>query len=334
MLRVEYGSAGVGRTRFVSSPVTNLIVAFHLNQPDKKVRPGMDRWWQDARRHIPDKARPLLGLINACPHYLPALLAPEVPVESVWSRRSLDDELDALRAVSEDRIAVDLANFEALGVVGKESRIVAELRDEGVSLIPDLVDAVQGLFKSCFEPDWPDLHRRIETEIAIRGRQMATAGPAAVLNSIHPNLCWHDDFLIYDSQTEWTQENPGGRGFVFEPMLLHRTAGIYATITPADTGQLVFCYPILETAAVAAGSRPSDALSALLGAGRARALRAVGSGASTSELAARLGVKPSTASEHAAAIRAAGLIITVREGQSVRHMLTDLGSGLLNANSE
>lgn len=49
----------------------------------------------------------------------------------------------------------------------------------------------------------------------------------------------------------------------------------------------------------------------------------------TSGLARRLAVSDATASAHAAALRGAGLITTVRAGRSVRHRRTDLGSLLV-----
>jgi DNA-binding transcriptional ArsR family regulator len=82
----------------------------------------------------------------------------------------------------------------------------------------------------------------------------------------------------------------------------------------------------------AAVLRDGDGLAGLIGAGRARALRAIGVGCTTGELAARLGVSAPTASQHTAALRNADLIVTVREGQRVRHLLTDLGDALLSAN--
>jgi DNA-binding transcriptional ArsR family regulator len=66
---------------------------------------------------------------------------------------------------------------------------------------------------------------------------------------------------------------------------------------------------------------------------RARALRAIGDGATTTTgLAQRLGVTPPTASEHAAALRNAGLITTRRSGRKVHHQLTAIGANLVAAN--
>ncbi|MGD0064309.1 MAG: helix-turn-helix domain-containing protein [Streptosporangiaceae bacterium] len=65
-------------------------------------------------------------------------------------------------------------------------------------------------------------------------------------------------------------------------------------------------------------------------AGPARALRALHDPRSTTELAARLGISVSAASEHATALRGARLIRTDRDGRAVRHSLTVLGRALLS----
>ncbi|MGB8943038.1 MAG: winged helix-turn-helix domain-containing protein [Streptomyces sp.] len=51
----------------------------------------------------------------------------------------------------------------------------------------------------------------------------------------------------------------------------------------------------------------------------------------TSELARHAGVSLSSASEHAAVLRNAGLVASVPERQQVRHTLRQLGADLVNA---
>lgn len=82
----------------------------------------------------------------------------------------------------------------------------------------------------------------------------------------------------------------------------------------------------------AAADEGRDALTVLLGRGRAAALRAIASGCSTQELAARLHVSAPSASAQAAVLREAGLIATLRNGRSVQHTATTLGARLLEAN--
>jgi DNA-binding transcriptional ArsR family regulator len=60
-------------------------------------------------------------------------------------------------------------------------------------------------------------------------------------------------------------------------------------------------------------------------------LRAVADGCTTTELAYRVGISPSAASQHASVLREAGLIITCRQGSAVLHVLTPLGAELLQA---
>jgi DNA-binding transcriptional ArsR family regulator len=73
-------------------------------------------------------------------------------------------------------------------------------------------------------------------------------------------------------------------------------------------------------------------LAGLLGHTRAAVLHALRTPHSTTELAARVGTSAPSASQHATALRASGLVQTVRRGRSVHHSLTPLGRGLLNGN--
>ncbi|MET7703237.1 winged helix-turn-helix domain-containing protein [Streptomyces sp. NPDC005485] len=69
------------------------------------------------------------------------------------------------------------------------------------------------------------------------------------------------------------------------------------------------------------------ALRSLLGAGRAETLKAIvtSGGATGRQLASLLGVSDAAASRHAAVLRRAGLIRTLRTGQAVKHVATPLG---------
>jgi predicted transcriptional regulator len=122
-----------------------------------------------------------------------------------------------------------------------------------------------------------------------------------------------------------------GRGLLLQPSVFCWRMPI-TRLDPAD--QPVLVYPITTTdqsfgpqhRAVATG-----ALTRLLGRTRCAALEACESGTTTGELATRLGIAPSTASEHVSVLRRAGLVATRTEGIAVRHRITDLGHRLLNA---
>jgi DNA-binding MarR family transcriptional regulator len=79
-----------------------------------------------------------------------------------------------------------------------------------------------------------------------------------------------------------------------------------------------------------AGATARSSLAALLGRTRAAVLDAVAAGpCTTSELARRAGVSVPSASEHAAVLRDADLIVTSRVGRAVLHTVTPLGASLL-----
>jgi DNA-binding transcriptional ArsR family regulator len=80
------------------------------------------------------------------------------------------------------------------------------------------------------------------------------------------------------------------------------------------------------------GPRPRGAaLAALVGRTRAAVLRTIADGCTTTELAERVGISLAAASQHASVLRGAGLITTRRQGQAVLHVLTPLGTELLEA---
>jgi DNA-binding transcriptional ArsR family regulator len=58
-------------------------------------------------------------------------------------------------------------------------------------------------------------------------------------------------------------------------------------------------------------------------------LDVVGDGALTSEVARRLGISPAAASQHTTVLRNAGLLLSQRDRNMVRHTLTPLGRALL-----
>jgi DNA-binding transcriptional ArsR family regulator len=73
------------------------------------------------------------------------------------------------------------------------------------------------------------------------------------------------------------------------------------------------------------------ALAALVGRNRAAVLSAIAHGCTTTELAGRVGISLTAASQHASVLRNAGLITTRRQGSAVLHVLTPLGAELLRA---
>ena len=126
----------------------------------------------------------------------------------------------------------------------------------------------------------------------------------------------------------------GGRGIALVPSVfvdamphLHQhpidpTAPPWLVLPPAEAR--------FAQASLWAVRRPREAaLAALVGRNRAAVLSAVAGGCTTTELAGRVGISLAAASQHASVLRNAGLITTHRQGSAVRHVLTPLGTELL-----
>ncbi|MFE0459467.1 ArsR/SmtB family transcription factor [Kitasatospora sp. NPDC058965] len=328
MLEIGFGVSDVARTAFAVSPLEQLLTgiadAGHHCVAGSVRRA---RWWRRVRQHVPRQAECLLELLNADPEEVPDFLC----TDAGPGHRRLADELDALTAVSEDRLRQDLAFY---GTGRQLPRIVRELREEGTGRLRQLADGARALFRACLAPDWPDIQRLLATDLAHRSRTVAQGGPGSMLDRLHPRATWRADGLLridtpgFDHRLEL-----GGHGLELRPNVF--LAAVTAVPTAAAHGRpTALLYPIgAQPERPAAGA--VDGLAGLVGPSRARALRAIGLGpCTTAQLSERLGLSPASASAHATALRVAGAITTEREGRQVRHEVTVLGRDLLLHNPE
>jgi DNA-binding transcriptional ArsR family regulator len=125
-----------------------------------------------------------------------------------------------------------------------------------------------------------------------------------------------------------------GRGLLLALSLFSN--GDPGLFTPWNDDPALLIYPVDLDAPTALRLWRRDesgdrALAGLLGTTRAAALRVIADGCTTTELARRLGISPGGASQHATVLRDAGLVVSRRFRNSVRHTLTGLGVDLLNA---
>ncbi|MGW1074833.1 ArsR/SmtB family transcription factor [Streptomyces sp. NPDC002537] len=324
MLELSFGVADMARVRFGVSPIDQVISgvagAEHHCVGESVNR---DRWWRQARRHVPRQAAPVFDLVNASFEGVPDFLFPH----GEDGCRRLVDELDAMLAVPETVF------HESLAFYGREPglpRIVEELRDGGTRGLRRIADGVWAMFQACFAPDWPDIQRLLQADVAHHARTAAEAGTGAMLAGLHPQLAWRDDGVLQCATPEWDAAfDLRGRGLELHPNVFLQgvTAGL------AEHRPPMMMYPVGARPPEHTPTHRTDGLANLIGPARARALRAIGqSPCTTMQLAERLGVTSPSASAHATALRTAGVITTEREGRQVRHALTPLGHGLLFSN--
>jgi DNA-binding transcriptional ArsR family regulator len=165
---------------------------------------------------------------------------------------------------------------------------------------------------------------RGQADRAYRARTLLDGGVHGLLSSLRPLMQWRPPVLEVQYPVH-RDLHLDGRGLRLGPSYFCRSLPV-ALADPDLPPTLV--YPVHHDDGwrhQPAGS----ALTALLGATRYAVLAAIGHGASTTELAGRLGVAPSSVSRHTSALRQAGILTTHRHGPSVLHTITPVGAALL-----
>jgi DNA-binding transcriptional ArsR family regulator len=200
-------------------------------------------------------------------------------------------------------------------------------------------------------PYWPAMSAALAAERARLQRALSEGGVDRLLASIHPQVRWRSPVLEVATAGRWAMRpltsRLDGAGIVICPSVFCPVGPV--PYFPHDGTPAVLLYPAFSGSALtrlwadaqssaqsdgrvgpAGGSTRAAALATLLGRTRAAALMVIADGCTTTELAVRLGVSTASASQHATALRAAGLVSSTRDCHRMLHSLTGLGVDLLN----
>ena len=312
--RIRFSPGDLMLTRFGEAPAPLLEASVGL--VELRRRPAVrGRWAVRARRAFPATARPLLDLIPAA---LPAptFVDPSVP--------DLDEGLELVRAtpVSVLRKQVPVS-WRRAGRPPLWLRALAEGKPEAMDIV---VRALRDFYLACIRPYWSRVAATFRADVADRLPALATGGLAEVLGTLHETLAWRDNSLERSWRTgEYLLD---GHGLQLLPSAVWTGPPLFCDHPPQFGGNALI-YPA-RPVVTDCDLNPSRNLAGLLGHTRAAVLRALRTPRSTAELAACVGTSAPSASEHATALRASGLVQTVRRGRGVNHSLTPLGRSLLN----
>ncbi|MFE2227673.1 ArsR family transcriptional regulator [Streptomyces kronopolitis] len=317
MIRIRFTAADFARVRFAPrpAPLQELNAALMtMTRPDDEVLLG--RWRHRLLRSLPGAVLPLRGLV-------PGEVAPLFL--DVFSD-TLEEGWEAIRDTRPELVRSELRRAYA-GQPSPAPAWIRALHGGEAGAWEPLLRAQHAVFETALRPVWPlvqDLHRAEFTRHALT---VAEHGIGAALTALVPGSQLRSD--VWELPAPVTQGIAlGGRGVLLMPTfhwtghpLLSDLPGRPLTVTfPAGPG-----LPL-----PAGGAADADqALAAVLGRTRAEMLALLAEEHTTGGLARCLAVSDATASAHAAALRGAGLITTVRAGRSVLHRRTELGSLLV-----
>jgi hypothetical protein len=218
--------------------------------------------------------------------------------------------------------------FEILPAAPSWVRPVA---DGDSAAMGGLGDSLVNYHRAVIAPHWPRMRALVEADRAAGARSLLDHGGEGMLAGLRPAGRWRPPVLEVDYPVEH-DIHLGGRGLLLVPSVFCCRVPV-TLIDPALPPVLV--YPVTRGPdwwKGPAGGRGSKTLANLLGPTRAACLRVIEDGCTTTELARRTGVSPPTASQHACALREAGLTTSTRRANTMLHTLTPLGWDLLAAN--
>ncbi|MEU8814312.1 helix-turn-helix domain-containing protein [Actinoplanes sp. NPDC048796] len=231
----------------------------------------------------------------------------------------LDLELAGLLATSPEVVRAQVALMASP---------VRALHDDPVTGLTRLAEEVAEYWAVAVRPDWPRMRGVLDAEVQRQARRLASRGADVVLNDLHPSVSWADGILRVDQPHCLAPDVPAGSGLVLIPSVF-----VWPTVLTVSAGEVPqIAYPARGVARLwERSTRPSDALTAVLGRGRARVLTELSTPLSTTELARRTGLTAGGVSQHLGTLRAAGLVTTHRQGRALLNSRTPVADALLSA---
>ncbi|MGW4028940.1 ArsR/SmtB family transcription factor [Streptomyces sp. NPDC004838] len=337
MLRIHFTGDDLARVRMATKPdvLWETILSFHrLRERRRAVMFG--EWRSETRARLNGETNLLAALVPPR-GYFPDFLTPP------QSSGGLEPGLEAIRATAPERLHSELtlasagrAGGRAAGRAGGAGRMgrpggrsaLAGLAEGTQEALSRLVSVLRGYHQAAIVPYWAHIQARVEADRAVRGRALLDGGAAELLRSLPPVLRWRAPVLEADYPVD-RELRLDGRGLLLQPSFFCQGTPVMlrdASLPP------VLVYPAAHAPDPAFGETSATlgaSLGKLVGHTRSAVLQAIRHGCTTSELARRAGVSLASASQHAAVLREAGLVLTLRHGNAVLHTLTPLGAALL-----
>ncbi|MEV0223310.1 DUF5937 family protein [Streptomyces sp. NPDC050704] len=239
---------------------------------------------------------------------------------------TFEEEIAGVRAAEPEAAGEDVARALADTPGAAGSPRGRALLADPARTVRELADLLEAAWHTLVEPDWPRLRALLEADVAFHSRRLAEVGLGGLLPELDPRFAWHAGTLTVDWKGEHVREL-GGQGLVLMPSVFS-WPDVVSGFDPPWQPTLV--YPARGIGGLWAepSDRTPEALVRILGRGRATVLTALDEPATTTALAFRLGLAPSSVSAHLSALRDAGLLLSRRYGHQVLYERTPLGIAL------
>jgi DNA-binding transcriptional ArsR family regulator len=318
MLRIHFSGADLARVRLAAEPdpLWELCLSIHQLR-GRRYEATLGDW----RQAVSSALRPgaaarsevdVLLRLNPPTGYFPDFLTPEA------GQAGFDSGVQSILRTPIARMRRDLERLAA-------ARADARVDLQSATDLAALERALDRYRQIALDPVWDRVRGAVEADLAQRRQLLANSGVEGLLAGLGPAVRWTGSVMEIADYRVNRDVHLDGRGITLIPSYF-KTAGRPIGLADPDLPP-VLVYPV-ERVAGAAG-RPG-ALAELIGRTRANVLAGAAHGATTGEIARRLGISAASASQHLSVLREAGLVLSVREGNRVRHLPTTLGSTFLH----
>lgn len=317
------GTDDIAGLRFARSPLWETMHALRTTrEPDRQA--FHLSWLRGVDLPAVEAAAGVLVPLNPRPGFTPDFLVP-IPAGPTTT---IDDDLAAVAATPLHLVTAELrtAATHASATPAIRAAVAGLLADPARSL-QRIVVAQRACWDLLVGPYWAAVDDLLAADIAHRAAMLASSGLASVLTSLHPEVGWADGVLTVGAGNHGFGNDVRGRGLVLMPSVFG-WPGVVAMTDPPWQPTIIYPARGVGTLWPPAPAGDPGALGELLGASRARLLRALGEECSTSTLARRLGLGRPTTSVHLRVLRAGGLATSRRSGREVLHRRTALGAAL------
>jgi len=323
MIEYELGVEDLADTRFVISPLAETVFSlWTLLDPGRTAA------------HLPWRSTALARLDRLDAPLLLSLVGPTLAVPDFLTPRpdsynpTLEHELATVRATPVHIVRRDLLAAYAPALLPDALCAAASAGDRPVlALLERLCDLLQHYWNLALAPVWPQMRLVLEADTTYRARQLAVGGARLLFADMHPNVRWQDGVLRIDKMIGRHRAAAAGRGLLLMPSVF-----AYKPVPPVSASDPpTIAYPARGLGTLWAPPPAADttALTALLGAARARLLHLLDEPQPTVELARRLAVTPSAVSQHLQVLHATGLVTRTRDRRHVLYRRTPIADQLI-----
>ncbi|HEY9293573.1 MAG TPA: helix-turn-helix domain-containing protein [Microlunatus sp.] len=297
-------------------PMWELTGSIQLLQVEAAKRPvGYESWvrrWRSGREQPAIRnAAGVLATIAPQSAYFPDFLTPDQPASS------FDQGVETVLSTPISRLRSEI------GQLGARRPWLTSMAQGDPATLHRFGEVVRGYYRAMVAPDRSLIESVLSAHRNKLMKTMMHGGVEAVLDNLIPSTRWRSPYLEAVYPVERSVDLRG-RGLRLVPSYFCFKMPVMLADDSLDP---VLVYPVEHTV-----SEPgSGGIAELIGSTRAAVLGCITDGASTSQVAARVGISLATASHHTTILRQAGLINSTRRANSVVHSPSSLGFALLGS---